>query len=136
MNKVSFGGMQVGEKTNAIIDVIQNHIDLNNFKTLPNLERELTNRLVITINKIPGMSTFRAIDPGGMQNTLGCDFILCAGGMFIACECKRLTTKSVPREPERLLRTSQKIILEKCKKSGGVFLYILFIQDSVVFLVG
>lgn len=104
-----------------------------NLSTKNKTERQLTNALLPLLQKQKGVSAFRAVDPGSMQNSLGCDFILCVDGFFVSVEAKRIKTKSVPTDDEKLkklLTASELVTLEKTKKAGGLFLYLLFHNDT------
>ena len=103
------------------------------------LERELNSILFNFYNRAPGVSGFRAVDPGSMQNSLGCDFILTYEGRTFVCEGKRVKTKTLNLDPDylySLLEPSQKLPFEKCMKSKTVFLYILYHNDSVTIVRG
>lgn len=107
-----------------------------NLSTKNKTERQLTNALLPLLQKQKGVSAFRAVDPGSMQNSLGCDFILCVDGFFVSVESKKIKTKSVPEDNEKLkklLTASELIALEKTKKAGGVFLYLLFHENTFYF---
>jgi len=100
-------------------------------------ERNLNNKLFNLINQHPQMAVHRSLDPGGMQNSLGCDGIIDFKGSFIAIECKRILTKGLNTDQNhlyKLLTTSQKITLEKCKKTKSPFFYCLYHQNKIYFV--
>jgi hypothetical protein len=102
-------------------------------------ERDLNNILFPLINKHPKMAVYRSLDPGGMQNSLGCDGIVDYSNNHVVVECKRILTKTCPgindqEKLYKLLTPSQKISYEKCRKTKSLFLYGLYFQNRIYFI--
>lgn len=97
-------------------------------------ERDLNNIFFPEVNKLTDGAVFRALDPGGMQNSLGLDGIVSYYGLMIGVEAKKIKTKKIPDLDGlyKLLTASQKENFAKCQKSKSPFLYVLYHNDSVV----